>query len=162
MSEFVSGVLKELGAAGAAISVLMTTIGVLGGAIVVLDRRNKSSADATNKARMAEREIMIKMLEASNTAINRSSEASEQRNEVTQQLADAIKSQATVFAIVNERVSLYHADNKEKLKDVSDVVGAMADALRVNTGVVTEVRNQNIAVADRLSGVAEKLNRRRS
>lgn len=156
MSEIVSGALKEMGgAAGAAISVLMGTVSILAGAVVVLYKRNNSTIDETTKARIAERDVFAKLIGDTNTALNGVIDVNEQRNRVTEELSDAIKSQGTTFAIVNERVSLYHTDNKEKLKEVHDVVGSMADAVRVNTGMVTEVRNGQLAIA-------QKLDRRRS
>lgn len=131
-----------MGPAGAAISVLLSTITILAGAIVVLFKQNNGH----NKARLAEREVLIKVIEANNTALNKSAEATEERNRVTQELANAIDKQASAFTIVNERVGLYHEDNKEKLKDLSAVVGSTAEALRVNTGMLTEVRNGNLAL----------------
>jgi predicted house-cleaning noncanonical NTP pyrophosphatase (MazG superfamily) len=146
MAEFVSGALKEMGPAGAAIWVLMGTITIMAGAVVALWRQN----NAATKARLAERDIFAKIVESNTTALTKNADATSQRNLVTEELSDAIKSQATSATMVNERVSLYHGDNKEKLKDVIEVVSSMAEAVRVNTGMVTEVRNGNITILNKL------------
>jgi uncharacterized protein HemX len=142
MSEFVTAILKSMGVAGAAISILLTTITLLGTVIVALWKQN----NAHNKARLSEREALIKIVESNNTALNRNSDATEERNRVTQELADAIGKQAAAFEMVNQRVEFYHSDNRDKLSDVRKVIDSMSDALRVNTGMVTDVRNGNIAI----------------
>lgn len=140
MSEFVTSTLKDMGAAGAAISVLLTAVTGCVAAIVVLWKQNNTH----NKDRAAEREVLINLIAANNTALNKNSEATEERNKVTQELADAIAKQASAFEMVNQRVGFYHEANTEKLKDLREVVASGAEAVRVNTGMVTEVRNGNI------------------
>lgn len=143
MSEFVTGQIKELGVAGAIISVLLTTvIPALVTAVIVLWKQN----NGMNKARIAERDVFAKLFEANTTALNKNAEATIQRNAVTEKLADAIETFAVDFRMTNERVNLYHTDNKEKLKEVVSTVGSMADAVRVNTGMVTDVRNGNLQI----------------
>jgi hypothetical protein len=155
MSDLVTAALKDLGAAGAAISVLMGTVGTLAAAVVVLWRRGNKVQEETTKARLLERDAFAKIVGDNTAAYTKIADATAQRNRVTEELADAIKAQAASSAMVNERVSFYHADNKEKLKDLSDTVGSMADAVRVNTGMVTDVRNGQVAIS-------QKLERRRS
>ncbi|MEK9280972.1 MULTISPECIES: hypothetical protein [unclassified Bradyrhizobium] len=41
--------------------------------------------------------------------------------------------------MVNQRIEFYHESNIERLKDLVTVVGSQAEAVRVNTGIVTEL-----------------------
>lgn len=156
MPEFVVSILKSMGAAGAAISILLTAISILGTVITILFKQN----NAHNKARLAEREVLIKLVESSNSAFNKNSEATEERNKVTQELADAIAKQAQAFELVNQRVGFYHEANTEKLKDMREVVASGADAMRVNTGMLTEVRNGNLLMQATINEMKTSLARR--
>lgn len=142
-AEFVAGTLKDMGAAGAAISVLLTTVTACVTAIIFLYRQNNK----LNAERRTESGTVIKLMENTNTALKSVADSSEQRNKVTQDLADAIRTQAAAFEMVNQRIEFYHDGNVEKLKDLREVVASHAEAVRVNTGMVTEVRNGNIAIA---------------
>ncbi len=146
MSELVTGTLKEMGAAGAAISVLLTAVAALSGAVVFQWRQ----ANQINGLRLKERDALNKALSDNTAAINGMTRATEERNRVTQELADAIALQASAFERVNDRVGFYHEDNKEKLSDIRKVVESMAEAVRVNTGMVTEVRNGNLTIQQSL------------
>lgn len=148
MAEFVTTALKDMGAAGAAISVLLTAITGCVSAIVLLYRENKK----LNAERRTESAAVIKLIESNNTALNKVADSTEERNKVTQELADAIKAQASAFEMVNQRVGFYHEANTDKLKDLREVTASQAEAVRVNTGMVTEVRNGTLAMA---SAVAE-------
>jgi hypothetical protein len=76
---------------------------------------------------------------------------------VTQELAEAIKAQAQAFEMVNQRIEFYHDGNIEKLKDLAIAFASHADAVRVNTGVVTEARNASQAAVIAISDVKVKL-----
>ena len=152
-AEFVTDALKSMGASGAAISVLMTSVTACVTAIVFLFRQNSK----LNAERRAENATVIKLIESNNTALKSVADSTDERNKVTQELADAIKTQAGAFEMVNQRIEFYHSGNVEKLKDLRDVVAAQADALRVNTGMVTDVRNSNLGIATAVTETKAKV-----
>ena len=67
-----------------------------------------------------------KLVEANNAALTKVAESTEERNRVTEALAEAIKVQATAFEMVNQRIEFYHNGNIEKLKDVALAMGSQA------------------------------------
>lgn len=158
MSEFVTATLKGMGAAGAAISVLLTACGALAGAVVFQWKQ----ANKVYGFRLAERDTLNKALTDNTKAIEGMTRATEERNQVTQELADAIAKQAAAFERVNDRVGFYHEDNKEKLTDLRKVTEAMAEAVRTNTGMVTEVRNGNLLLQQSNAQISQSLQRRRT
>src|SRR3954471_21640426 len=89
MTEFVASTLKEMGAAGAAISVLLTAIGGLVTAVVFQYKQG-------NKVygyRLAERDTLNKALTDSSSAMNALSKIAEERNEITSDLVNVIGKQ---------------------------------------------------------------------
>jgi hypothetical protein len=152
-AEVVTSALRELGLAGAAIYVLLTTVGALCGVIVFLFRQNNK----LNAERRAESAIMIKLIESNNSALGRFASSTDERNRVTQDLADAIAAQAAAFEMVNQRVGFYHEANTEKLKDMRDVVAAGAEAMRVNSGIVIEVRNGHVQISTLIAQMKAQL-----
>lgn len=155
-AEVVNTALRELGPAGAAIYVLLATVVALAGVVVFLFRQISNLNTQLNAERRSESAVVIKLIESNNTALNKFADSTDERNKVTQDLADAINAQAAAFEMVNQRVGFYHEANTEKLKDMRDVVAAGAEAVRVNTGMVTEVRNGNLAIAARLESIAAR------
>lgn len=129
--------LSGMGFAGAVITVLLSTIAALVTGLVVLFRIN-NRLHAERKTELA---TFSKLVEANNAALTKVAESTEERNKVTEALAEAIKVQATAFEMVNQRIEFYHNGNIEKLKDVAVAMGSQAEAVRVNTGMVTDARN---------------------
>lgn len=150
--------LKSWGAAGAVILVLLAVvIPSLVGVIYLQYRQNCKLNETINTERRAESALIIRLGEATNTALARFSDASEKRNAITSELADTIQEQARAFAMVDQRIGFYHDANVDKIKDLSQVVASVAEALRNNTGIVTEVRNSNLAIAQSTSEAKIKL-----
>lgn len=147
MSEFVTGQIKELGVAGAIISVLLTiVVPSLVAAVIFLFKKIMSM----NDARVAERDQFANLVASNSAALNKNAEAILRQSTVQEKLADAIEAFSVDTRMTNDRVNLYHSDNKDKLKDLDQVVGSMAEAVRVNTGIVTEVRNGNLQIIQTL------------
>jgi hypothetical protein len=157
MSEFVNSTLKEMGVAGAAISVLLTAVSGLVAAVVFQWRQ----ANKVYGFRLAERDTLNKALTDNTAAINAMVRATEERNRVTQELAAAIAKQATAFERVNDRLEFYHEDNREKLTDIRKVIEVMSEAVRVNTGMVTDVRNANSGIQRDIVSITQSIQRRR-
>jgi hypothetical protein len=159
--DLVRSTVQGLGSAGAAILVLLTTVSGLAGVIAFLFRQNGN----LNSERRGENAAVVKLLADNNAAMEKFAVSMRERNKATQDLAEAITAQAQAFEMVNQRVAFYHEANTEKLRDLRDVVAASADALRVNTGMVTDVRNGNsklVSAADELKVKLEGLARRRA
>lgn len=149
MNDLVMQTLSGMGAAGAAISVLMTVVVALVGTIVYLFKKNEKQ----HLERRAKSAAVIKLIESNNTALTKVAESTDERNKVTQELAEAIKAQAQAFEMVNQRIEFYHDGNIEKLKDLATAFASHADAVRVNTGVVTEARSASQAAVSAISDV---------
>ncbi|SEC00185.1 hypothetical protein SAMN05444164_0768 [Bradyrhizobium erythrophlei] len=135
--EIVTQTLAGMGFAGAVITVLLSTIAALVTGLVVIFRIN-NRLHAERKMELA---TFSKLVEANNAALTKVAESTEERNKVTEALAEAIRVQATAFEMVNQRIEFYHNGNIEKLKDVALAIGSQAEAVRVNTGMVTDARN---------------------
>jgi predicted house-cleaning noncanonical NTP pyrophosphatase (MazG superfamily) len=140
--EIVTDALGGMGFTGAVISVLLTTIGALGTVVVLMFRMLMRQA----AERTTESAAVVTLVERNNSVVSKLAESTEERNRVTEALADAIKAQAGAFEMLTQRIDFYHEGNTEKLKDLREVVSAQADAVRVHTGVVMEVRNNHQTV----------------
>lgn len=153
MSDTVAQTLAGMGVAGAAISVLMAVVATLAGVIVFLFKQNTK----LHLERRAESAVVIKLIESNNTALSKVADSTDERNKVTRELAEAIETQAHAFEMVNQRIEFYHSGNIEKLKDLTTAFGSHADAVRVNTGVVTEARNASQTASTTLAEMKVKL-----
>lgn len=152
-SEIISNSLSTMGFTGAVIAALLATILALVGAIVFLFRGHNT----LHLERRAEGGAFIKVIEANNTALTKNAEATEERNKVTSELADAIAKLAAAFELVTQRVDFHHEDNKEKLKDLIQSFSSIADAIRTNSGIVTDVRNGHASVLGAVNAMAAKV-----
>ena len=152
-TEIVADTLSTMGLPGAVIATLLATISMLAGAIVVLFRMYLKQGGE----RKTEAAALIQLVERNNTALEKLADSTEERNRVTETLAKAIEVQAGAFELMTQRVDFYHEGNTEKLKDLRTVVESMADAVRANTGIVTDVRNSIAAVASHGADVKAKV-----
>lgn len=133
MSEFVTSVLKDMGPAGAAISVLLTAVGALAGANIFQYKQG-------NKVygyRLAERDTLNKALTDSSAALNASTKVAEERNEIISELADVTARQT----IGLEHLKTQCEDTKKLVEKQTDVISSLAEAHRTNTGIITDTRN---------------------
>jgi uncharacterized protein HemX len=133
MSDFVNSTLKEMGPAGAAISVLLTAIAALVGAVIFQWKQG-------NKVygyRLAERDTLNKALTDSSSALNASNNVAKERNEVISELADVIAKQT----IGLEHLKTQFEDTKELVKEQTKVISSLAEANRTMAGIVTDTRN---------------------
>lgn len=135
--DWVTEILKGMGPSGAAISVLLTFIIALATAVGVQWRHS-------NKVygyRLAERDTLNKALTDSTGAINSMTRATDERNKVTEELAAAINHQAAAAARMSDRQQMQHEVMKDEIQRQGMVIGAQAEATRVNTGILTDIRN---------------------
>lgn len=137
MSELVTDTLRSMGPAGAAISVMMAAITALTGAVVIQWKQSNK----VYSYRIAERDTLNKALTDNTAAINAMARATEERNRVTEELAEAIAKLASAFERVNDRIEMQHTVLKDETQRQGLVISAVAEAMRNVTGIVTDVRN---------------------
>lgn len=151
--EIVTDTLSGMGLAGAVITVLMAVVTSLAGAIIVMFRiNNKLHAE-----RKAENALVIKVIENVNNSLTKLADSTDDRNVVTEALADAIKVQAATFELVNQRIEFYHNGNIEKLGGIDKVVAAMSEAVRVSNGTVSLIRDGVGTIASNISDMKAKI-----
>lgn len=135
--DFVNDSLKTMGPAGAAISVLLTFILALAASVGAMWRHS-------NKVygyRLAERDTLNKALTDSTAAIKSMTRATDERNKVTEELAAAINAQANAGARLGDRQQMQHEVLKDEVQRQGMVISAGAEATRVNSGILTDIRN---------------------
>jgi peptidoglycan hydrolase CwlO-like protein len=133
MSELVTDTLRNMGPAGAAISVMLTAVTALVGAVVF----QWTQANKVYGYRPAERDALNKALTDSSAAINAFTKIHEERNEKVSELVDVITRQT----IGLEHLKTQFDDQKECIKDQTKVIGSLAEAVRTSTGILTDTRN---------------------
>lgn len=94
-----------------------------------------------NNSRLGERDVLVKALESNTTAIRENAKATEARNSLTQDLAEAIGKQAGAFDLFIQKAEIQNEGFREKMRDMSVTVDALAEATRVNTGILRDVRD---------------------
>lgn len=129
--------LKDLGIYGYVISTLVTACGALAAGNVIQWRQ----AIKVTKERISERDLLRDALNSAVQAINGFTRVSEQRNEVTEELASTISGWSASNEVIKERMSNQHDANTEKLRDIKFVVESLAEAVRTLTGMITDIRN---------------------
>lgn len=101
--------------------------------------------------RLAERDTLKDALNNTANATRDATKAQEDQNEVVKELADAMRALATAYDRVNERLAMQFDHHREhgrdilqRLDDNTKALASMADAVRTNTAMLTEVRNHNL------------------
>jgi uncharacterized phage infection (PIP) family protein YhgE len=133
MSELVTDTLRSWGAAGAAISVLLTAVT----ALVTANIFQYKQGNKVYGYRLAERDALNKALTDSSTATNASTKIAEERNEIISELADVIAKQT----IGLEHLKSQLEEQKALAKEQTNVIGSLAEAVRTMTGIATDTRN---------------------
>ena len=137
--------MKALGGpAYAFISMMAGTIVVLAGAVGVQWKQ----ANKVYGYRLAERDTLRDALNASTKAQEAQTRATEERNRVTEELTQAIRDLASAFDRQNEREKLQQEhEARERSRDevhsaaMVATISSLAEALRNNTGIVTDIRS---------------------
>jgi hypothetical protein len=137
MPDFVNEALKGMGPAGAAISVLLTFIAGLATAVVVQWRH----ANKVYGYRLAERDTLNKALTDGTAALKSMTRATDERNKVTEELAAAINAHASAGAHLRDMQQMQHVILKDEIQRQGMVISAGAEATRVNSGILTDIRN---------------------
>lgn len=137
--------MKELGGPASAF------IGMLVSAIVALASAVGFQWKHATKVygyRLAERDTLRDALNAATKAQEAATRSADERNRVIGELADAMRELAATFEKLHERLGLQHEhqkdtqrDHQRLMDDQIKAIGGLADAFRVNTGIVTDIRN---------------------
>ena len=128
--EWVVTILQQYGLAGVVIAALAYAV----------YQQNKN-ANEVNNSRLAERDVLIKALESNTTAIKENAKVTEQRNVVTEALAEALSKQAGVFDVFIQKTEFHQTTIKDTMQTQSKVIDALAESNRVNTGILRDVRD---------------------
>jgi 7-cyano-7-deazaguanine synthase in queuosine biosynthesis len=123
-------ILQSYGLAGVVIAALGITVW----------QQNKNAFEVNNH-RLAERDVLIKALEANTTAIRENAKVTEARNQVTQDLADAISKQAGAFDIFLQKTEFNQANFKDAQQAQGKALEAFSESNRVNSGILRDIRD---------------------
>lgn len=137
MDGWVAETLKANGLAGVMIFLLV-------GAVIALWQMNKSKdrqLKELHAQRAIERETLVRLLEGANTAATVTANATEQRNEIMDDLGKALTSQANAVERYDDRVKGQAEMLKEKFSDFRHVVDSFGESNRVISGILSDIRN---------------------
>lgn len=150
---FLGETLRGLGLPGAIIIVQMSVISALSTAIVIMYRH----ANKVTGYRLAERDILTTALHESKNAMNSMLLATQERNNITDDLSDVIKEQAAIFNQVSDRIRMHYEGLREDSNRISMVLGSVAESMLVLTGVATDSRNASADAALAAKRLADQL-----
>lgn len=131
MEQFILNVLSGYGLAG---------VVILGLGWAVLQQWR--TANRINETRLNERDVLIQALQNNTQATKDNAVAIALRNEVTEELSKTIEKQALIIELFMQKMEIHDTGLKEKLSDFKLTVDSIAEASRVNTGVLREVRDR--------------------
>lgn len=103
--------------------------------------QQSKNAFEVNNHRLAERDVLIKALEANTTAIRENAKVTEARNQVTQDLAEAIGKQAGAFDLFLQKSEFNQTNMKDSIQAQSKVLEAFSESSRVNSGILRDIRD---------------------
>jgi hypothetical protein len=107
----------------------------------VVWKQNRDAFEVNNH-RLAERDVLIKALESNTTAIRENAKVTEQRNQVTQDLAEAISKQAGAFDIFLQKSEFHQGNTRDTLQAHAKALEAFSESNRINSGILRDVRDK--------------------
>lgn len=128
--------LENMGIPGAIIFVLLLTIT----ALVAYIRSMQAKADKIYGYRLAERDSLIKALTEAAGVLKDMLKAQEERNELIDEQAKLIEKQAQAFELLKVTILAQYDNIREHNAATAASVGAMAEAIRTMTMMLTENR----------------------
>jgi hypothetical protein len=149
MDAWIVDILKGYGLAGV---VIFCLIGV-----VIAQSRTIKGRDAELKRlheqRAVEREKLVALLAGANEAQRITAEVTSKRNEIMQDLASAVMTQANANDRFADKVANQADMFREKFGDFRQVVDSFGESNRVLTGLVAEVRNVLIGMGTKIDAM---------
>lgn len=135
--EWIYKILESLGLPGAIIFVLLLTIA----ALVAYIKSMQAKADKVYGYRLAERDTLNKTLSDTAKVLQGVLEATDERNEITEEQADLISKQAQAFELLKVTVLAQYDNIRDHNQASAMAVTAMADAIRQLSSMVIENRS---------------------
>lgn len=149
MDAWIVDILKGYGLAGAVIACLV--------AVVIAQNRTIRGRDTELKRlheqRAVEREKLVALLAGANDAQRITSEVTAKRNEIMEDIAGALMTQANANDRFGDKVASQTDMFKERLGDFKHVVDSFGESNRVLTGLVAEVRNLLIGMGTKIDAM---------
>jgi hypothetical protein len=149
MDSWIIEILKGYGLAGAVIAGLV--------AVVIAQNRTIKGRDLELKGlheqRAVEREKLVALLSGANEAQRLTSEVTAKRNEIMEDIAGAMLTQANANDRFGDKVASQADMFKERLGDFKHVVDSFGESNRVLTGLVAEVRNLLLSVGTKIDAM---------
>lgn len=130
--------LETLGAAGTFISLMATAIVALASAVGIQWRQ----ANKVYGYRLTERDTLKDALNGNTKAMADQTEAAKERNRVIEDLAEAVEKLAVAFDRMNDRLVYQYEQTRDQRRDEVQVISEMAQAVRTQTAMLTDVRNR--------------------
>lgn len=149
MDAWIVDILKGYGLAGAVIAGLV-------GVVIAQNRTIKgrdSELKALHEQRAVEREKLVALLAGANDAQRITSEVTAKRNEIMEDIAGAMMTQANASDRFGDKVAGQAEMFKEKFGDFKHVVDSFGESNRVLTGLVAEVRNVLIGMGTKIDAI---------
>jgi len=133
LPDWIVTILKSEGGYGAVIFGLCTVVILLGETI----RRMYNQANKVYGFRLTERDTLTKALAENTAVIALMNKVTEQRNAVTEELAESIRSQMAAFQLLNARIELQHSALKD---EVGRNTSAQVSAATIYAKTVDDIR----------------------
>lgn len=140
MPEWIMKILESMGVAGAIIFVLMTTVVALVGYV----RSMQAKADKIYGYRLQERDTLNKALTDSAAVLRDMLRVTEERNGLTEDQAKLLERQSQAFELLKVTMLAQYESIRDHNGSSSQVIGAMAEAIRTLTSIAME--NRTIAL----------------
>lgn len=134
--EWIGRILESLGLPGAIIFVLLLTIA----ALVAYVKSMQAKADKVYGYRLGERDTLTKTLSDTAQVLQGVLEATDERNEITEEQADLIAKQAQAFELLKVTILAQYDNIRDHNTAAAMAVTAMADAIRQLSSMVVENR----------------------
>jgi hypothetical protein len=149
MPDWAITVLKQGGIWGVFIMALLIGIAWLA-KVTVTQAKNLRTL---HEQRATEREKLVQLMESGIDAQRMTTTATDRRTEMMERLSNAIMTQANGNDRLNDRVMGQAEMFKEKLGEFKHVVDAFGEAHRVNSGILSEVRNLAVGHGNKMDAI---------
>lgn len=135
--EWILKILEGMGLPGAIIFVLLLTIA----ALVAYIKSMQAKADKVYGYRLGERDTLGKTLSDTAQVLQGVLEATDERNEITEEQADLIQKQAQAFELLKVTILAQYDNIRDHNTAASMAVTAMAEAIRQLSSMIVENRS---------------------
>jgi len=136
VEQFILNILSGYGLAGVVILALGWTV-----------LQQHKAANKVNEERLKERaqdiSILVKALDNNTQSTKDNAHAIAERNDVTEDLVKSFERQSLIFELLTAKLEMHVKGNAEATADFKLTINAIAEASRVNTGILREIRDRH-------------------